>query len=402
MLGTRIASNPIIAHHDVSPSRPEFEVLGVSNPAAVKVGDEVILLLRVAERPRTDVEPPDDALTLDFDGPEPVLKPLPEGFRHHEVIGMVFMDTRSGERTPVVAYLPRDLPGLDLSDPRTIRYRAASSLRRYQDGYLDYLSSMSHLRVARSRDGIHFDIEKKPALFPAMELEEYGIEDARACQIDGVWQITYVSVSRLGITTSRATTPDFKTFTRAGVMFLPDHKDVVLFPERIGGRYFALTRPMPQSFGQMRGIWMATSDDLVRWGDHRPVALPRWEHWDEIRTGGSCVPIRTDAGWLELYHGVDRNGRYAMGGLLMALDDPFNVLARSPEPILMPKEPYEHVGLYGNVVFSCGHVPLDERGERIRMYYGAADSCVAAADFSVGEILASLRPVSSTDRFVRD
>ncbi len=225
-----------------------------------------------------------------------------------------------------------------------------------------------------------------------MALEEYGVEDPRVTFIDGRFHVTYVSVSRWGITTSLATTSDFRTYDRKGVIFLPDHKDVVVFPEKVGGRYVALTRPMPQSFGRIFGIWIAFSDDLLSWGEHAPLALPRWGKWDELRTGASAVPFRTERGWLELYHGVDRDTTYSMGGVLLDLADPRKVIARSPAPILKPTEVYETIGLFNQTVFSCGHIPLDDRGERIRLYYGAADSVVAAADFDVREILDSLEP----------
>src|SRR5207302_2582701 len=183
---------------------------------------------------------------------------------------------------------------------------------------------------------------------------------------------------------------DFRSFERRGILFLPDHKDVVIFPEKVNGRYAALTRPMPQSFARIFGIWVAFSDDLVTWGGHETVCLPRWERWDELRTGASAVPFRTREGWLELYHGVDREHRYAMGALLLDPDDPRKILARSPRPILAPEAAYERMGLFNNTISSCGVIPLD--AERLRMYYGAADSCVAAADFAVAEILASLEP----------
>jgi predicted GH43/DUF377 family glycosyl hydrolase len=258
------------------------------------------------------------------------------------------------------------------------------------EGYTDYLAQMSHLRLARSRDGITFTIDEIPAISPHRDIEEYGIEDPRITLIDGLFYITYVSVSRWGITTSLATTRDFESFDRRGVIFLPDHKDVVVFPERINGKYVALTRPMPQSFSRIFGIWIAFSDDLTQWGGHETLCLPRWDHWDELRTGGSAVPFRTREGWLELYHGVNRNHRYAMGALLLDADDPRKVLARSPAPIMAPGATYERLGLFNDTIFSCGVVPLD--ADRIRMYYGAADSCVAAADFSVREIIASLEP----------
>lgn len=392
-LARRLPENPLLTSHDVPPSQAALEVVSVFNAATATLGDETILLLRVAERPRSDIELPPDALTLDFTGPHPVLRPLTHQYGKQDVIGMAFMDTSVEPSRVRVAYIPTDLPGLDLRDPRGIRYRnATGSMRMVNDGYQDYLAQISHLRVARSTDGVHFTVDPDVALGAETGLEEYGVEDPRITFIDGEFHITYVSVSRWGITTSLATTTDFRTYERKGVIFLPDHKDVCLFPEKIGGRYVSLTRPMPQSFGRIFGIWIAFSDDKLAWGGHRPLAMPRWGMWDELRTGASAVPFRTERGWLELYHGVDRDTTYAMGALLMDLNDPSVVIARSPHPILKPTHIYECMGLFNDTVFSCGVVPLDDRGERIRMYYGAADSVVAAADFSVREILDSLEP----------
>jgi predicted GH43/DUF377 family glycosyl hydrolase/glycosyltransferase involved in cell wall biosynthesis len=387
-LGHRLKENPLLTASDVPPSLPGLEVVSVFNAAAARVDDEVVLLLRVGESPRLGAEPPPDALSLDLSGPEPLLKPLGPGLGAQDVVGLAFLDT---QRTPpgvVEVFLPRSLPGLDLTDPRTIRYRNRSGgVSATADDAGDFLTQMSHLRVARSRDGVHFTVEAAPAVVPSNRLEEYGCEDPRATLIDGVWHVTYVSVSRLGITTSRLTTTDFRTFERHGVMFLPDHKDVVLFPERVGGRYVAFTRPMPHSFGRVLGMWIAFSDDLVHWGDHRPLALPRPGFWDDLRTGAGSTPFRVPEGWLEIYHGVDRNTRYALGGLLLDAEDPSRVIARSPEPILTPIAPYEHEGLLPDIVFSCGHVALDEAGRDIRVYYGAADSCLAAADLRVRDII---------------
>jgi len=391
-LGQRLPQNPLITARDVKASVPTLEVVSVFNAAAARVGNEIVLLLRVAERPRTDIAPGPDALTLDLAAPHPILRPMPAHYRKEQLIGMAFLDTRDGGAPRVVvAYLPANLPGLDLRDPRSIRYRNASgSLRMANEGYIDFLAQISHLRVARSVDGVNFTIDETPAIAPHTDMEEYGIEDPRATFIDGEWHITYVSVSRWGITTSLATTTDFRSFERRGVIFLPDHKDVVIFPEKIGGRYVALTRPMPQSFSRIFGIWIAVSEDLLSWGGHETLCLPRPDYWDELRTGASAVPFRVDDGWLELYHGVDRDSRYAIGALLLDADDPRKVLARSAQPILEPLEPFERTGLFNETIFSCGHVELADG--RIRMYYGAADSVVAAADFAVRDIVNSLEP----------
>jgi predicted GH43/DUF377 family glycosyl hydrolase len=114
--------------------------------------------------------------------------------------------------------------------------------------------------------------------------------------------------------------------------------------------------------------------------------------WDESRIGASCVPIRTPDGWLEVYHGADRSNRYSMGAILLEADDPSRVIARTDHPLLVPKEPYEHNGFLQDVVFPTGYVPLDDDGRSIRIYYGAADSVLAAADIDIDDILAALTP----------
>ena len=392
-LAQRLANNPILTSADVAPSQTALEVVSVFNAAAARVGKETILLLRVGERPRAMTgRLPATARTLDLAAPHDEFDPLPPGTLGEDVIGIAFLNPATEPPRVVVLYVRRDLPGLDLSDPRAIRVVMPPANPGGVSEVRDYLTQISHLRVARSSDGVHFTVDELPAVVPADSFEEYGCEDPRATLIDGVWNITYVSVGSVGITTSRLTTTDFRVFERHGLMFLPDHKDVVLFPGRVGGRYVALTRPMPSSFNRVLGIWIAFSDDLVGWGGHRPLALPRKRMWDGVRTGAGAVPFRVPEGWLELYHGVDAAGTYAMGALLLNAEDPAQVIGRSPNPILVPTEDYEREGFYGNTVFSCGHVSLDAAGERIRMYYGSADCRMAAADFDVKSIIASLEP----------
>ena len=390
-LAHRLDNNPILSSADVAPSQAALEVVSVFNAAAARVGDETVLLLRVAERPRAMTGLlAATARTLDLAAPHDRLESVPPGTLGEDVVGIAFLDPATEPPRVVVAYVRKDLPGLDVSDARSIRVTKPAVNSGARAEVRDYLTQISHLRVARSVDGAHFVVDRHPSVVPADLFEEYGCEDPRATLIDGVWHITYVSVGSIGITTSRLTTTDFRSFERHGLMFLPDHKDVVLFPGRVHDHYVALTRPMPSSFNRVLGIWIAYSDDLVGWGGHRPLALPRPGMWDGVRTGAGTVPFRVDEGWLELYHGVDSEGRYAMGGLLLDAEDPARVIARSAEPILTPDHDYEQKGFYPNTVFSCGHVPLDDAGDRIRMYYGAADCRMAAADFDVKEIVASL------------
>ena len=384
-IARRVTSEPLLRPSDVPPSHQGLEVASVLNPAAARCGGRIYLLLRIAERPVRG-DPPPDAKTLELDGPHPTLVPLGSGHRADDVVPITLMNADDPQSRLDIVYLPKDLPGLDLSDPRGVTFTHPKTKRR-----TIFLQQFSHLRLASSEDGESFEVDPRPAIFPRGPLEEYGCEDARATCINGTWYVTYVSVSRIGITTSLATTKDFRTFKRHGVILPPDQKDVVLFPETVRGNYMALTRPMPSSFGHVLGIWLAIPDgEVLPWGHHVPLVLPRQGMWDEKQSGAGTVPLRTRHGWLEIYHGVDMENRYMLGGVLLDGDDPTRVLARSAEPILVPELPYEREGLLNDIIFACGHVPLDDAGRRIRVYYGAADSCVAAADFDVEEIVASL------------
>jgi len=388
----RVKSNPLITPDQIEPSQPGFEVVSTINPGVATVGDDTILLVRVVERPRRDVALEPDAKMVDLSGPVPRLAPLPIGLQPDQLIGMAYFDHDREPPEVVIGYVPRDLPGLDLSDPRTIRYRnTAGGFTPGQEEFTDYLSHISHLRVARSDDGEHFTLDPDVQLTALDPTEAYGVEDPRITQIDGLYHITYVAVSRLGITTARLTTRDFRSFERFGTIMYPDQKDVVLFPEKVNGRYLAFTRPMPGSFGRVLGLWLAESDDLDHWGGHRMVAEPRHRMWDEMRIGASLVPIRTDDGWLEIYHGADRMNRYGMGALLLDHGDPTKVLARSTRPLLTAEEPYEQDGFLHDVVFPSGHIELGDG--RIRVYYGAADTSLCAADMAIDDVLATLASV---------
>lgn len=384
-LATRIGGGPLLTRSDVPSVQEGFEVQAVLNPAAARVGDETVLLMRVAERPRSDVDPPSDARTLDLSGLHPKVVPLPAGYRKADVVPIAFADPESSTLRHIAVYLPRDLPGLDTSDPRGVTFT-----NRRLGKTVTFLTQVSHLRCARSRDGLHFTVDDQPAIAPTTHLEEYGCEDPRATLIDGVWHITYVAVSRVGITPSLALTRDFRTFEKRGVLLAPDNKDVALFPFRKDGQYTALARPMPSSFGHVLGIWLRFPDHGLPWGGSQPLVLPREGSWDERQTGAGTVPIRCREGWLEIYHGVDAEHTYALGAVLLDGDDPRVVIGRGAEPILRPEAPYERAGPLANVVFTCGHVSLDDDGDRIRVYYGAADSVIAAADFHVREVVDSL------------
>jgi len=342
----RSQDNPIIEPKDVKPSRSDFEVIGVFNAGVARFGDEIILLLRVAERP----------ISI-----------------HPDVVLVGIYDAAQGDI--VTKKFSKDDPKNDFSDPRLIFTPAET-----------YLTSVSHLRVARSKDGIKFEIEDAPAIAPANEYETFGIEDPRITLIDGTYYISYVAVCSVGVTTCLASTRDFESFERHGLIFCPENKDVVVFPERIDGRYYALHRPVSPLFKKQE-IWLAESGDLVCWGNHRYVMSPRAGCWDDVKIGASAVPFRIESGWLEIYHGADRKNRYCLGAVLLDAQQPWKVIARAEKPILEPQADYEIEGFFGNVVFSCG---LLSEEEKLRIYYGVADTAVCYAEVPLGEVIKSL------------
>lgn len=248
------------------------------------------------------------------------------------------------------------------------------------------MTSISHLRLARSKDGIGFEIEDSPAIRPANDYETFGLEDPRISLIDGTYYINYVGVCPFGVTTCLASTKDFNTFERHGVIFCPDNKDVVLFPERVEGKYYALHRPASPLFGKQE-VWIAESPDLRCWGNHRYLMGPRPDYWDEIKIGASAVPFKIEQGWLEIYHGVDQKNRYCLGAVLMDSQEPWKVIARTERPIFEPEAEYECNGFFGNVVFSCGLLCEDDK---LKIYYGAADTVICYAELSLQETIKGL------------
>ncbi len=343
----RFAENPLITPAQVVASHPDFEVIGTFNAGAALYHDEVILLVRVAERP----------LALSANE---VLYPV--------------LDERG---VLTIRAIRQDDPRYDVRDPRIIRDLRTGAV---------FLTSMSHLRLARSRDGIHFAVENHPFLTPQMPYEAFGVEDARITRIDGAYYINYSAVSPLGIATGLVSTRDFVQVERHGIILPPANRDVVLFPEKIGGRYWCYHRPMPAYIGDYN-IWVAESPDLLHWGNHRALLRVEPGGWEAGRVGGGAPPIHTPEGWLSIYHAADPHDRYCLGAFLTALDDPTRIIARSKTPILEPDAPYEAAGFFPNVVFTCGAVVRD--GTLI-IYYGGADYCIAAASVPIAEMVEGL------------
>jgi predicted GH43/DUF377 family glycosyl hydrolase len=247
------------------------------------------------------------------------------------------------------------------------------------------LNGRSILGLARSKDGYHFTVEEKPFMVPATsgifaEYEAFGVEDPRITCIDSEYWITYSAYSRHGVRIGLAKTTDWKNVERFSLITEADYRNVVIFPEKFNGLYARLDRPHSEI--SPWSIWISYSPDLRYWGDSRLIMKPEPYHWDEMKIGPGAPPIKTDKGWLSIYHGVfpTMDGSvYRLGVALHDLDDPSKIIGVGDNWILQPEEPYEITGYVHNVVFTCGAVPEDDG--TVKIYWGGADTvmCVGTA-----------------------
>ncbi len=254
---------------------------------------------------------------------------------------------------------------------------------------------ISHLSVARSANGVDgWSIAPEPLLAPddGVASEEWGFEDPRVVWVDELsrWVITCTAYGPAGPAVFLATTEDFRTVERHGIIRHPEDKNAALLPQRINGRWLLLHRPKTE-FGGARGeILLSRSADLVSWSAPEQVLQPRagaW--WDSLRIGIGPPPLRTEHGWLLVYHGVKETvagGIYRVGLALLDLEEPTRVLRRLPSWILAPLEAYERTGDVANVVFPCGLLH-DPGSDELRLYYGAADSSICLATARLRDLL---------------
>ena len=344
----RHKSNPLITPDMVKPSAPELEVMGSFNAGATLFEGQTILLLRIAERCKNMLG----------------------------AVGVPVYNFADGRGELEIKRFKTDDPDVTLKDTRGIVYRG-----------VDYLSTLSTIRVARSDDGVDFTVDDEPFIYPSAPSEQYGCEDARVQLIEGEYHINYTAVSWDGWATALCTTKDFRSVTRKGIIFCPPNKDVCLFPEKVGGKYWALHRPNNHGFGKS-SIWIASSPNMFDWGQHQCLIRPRDSKWESMKIGGGASPIRTDRGWLNLYHGKGDGSMYSLFTLLLDLNDPTKILSRGENPFLVPEYDYETSGFFPNVVFSNGLVVLPDGA--VNVYYGSCDETTCLAVTSIKELLDNL------------
>lgn len=344
-IAKRFEENPLLSPGDIAPSSEGLKITCLLNPGVFQYENKTWLIVRVAERPEQK-----------------------EGVISFPIL------TETGTEIIEIA---KDDPALIATDARVINYHG-----------VDYLTTLSHLRLLCSDDGVRFyEPEGYTSLYGEGVLQSFGVEDCRVTQIGNKYYLTFTAVSPSGVGVGLRTTTNWKQFESHGMILPPHNKDCAIFEEKINGKYYALHRPSSVDIGG-NYIWLAESPDGIHWGNHKCIIKTRENSWDNARVGAGAAPIKTDKGWLEIYHGANKLHQYCLGAFLLDLDDPSKVLARTEAPIMVPTATYELTGFFGNVVFTNGHIVKDDT---ITIYYGASDEFVCGATLSITEIFSFLK-----------
>jgi predicted GH43/DUF377 family glycosyl hydrolase len=246
----------------------------------------------------------------------------------------------------------------------------------YRAQGVDFISRIGY---AVSTDGLNWNRMEQPILAPHNGLEDYrGVEDPRVTPLDGTFYMCYTAYGANEYFPMIARSENLITWTDVGPLERALNKDHVLFPEKIGGRYCILHRRSPN-------IWLAYSDDLVNWTDHTVIMTPLADvEWQNKSIGSNGLPIKTEHGWVLIYHGYGEKHIYRHSVALLDLDDPSKVIHRSRSVIIEPSEVWEIRGDVPNVVFSCSNIVV---GDQLYFYYGGADRMIGLATAPFADVV---------------
>jgi beta-1,2-mannobiose phosphorylase / 1,2-beta-oligomannan phosphorylase len=346
-IAKRFTENPLLSPADLNASSEGLQIMCLLNPGVFQYENKTWLIVRVAERPE-------------------------------QKEGIISFPILTAKGTEIIEIALNDTD-LDTSDPRVINYKG-----------VDYLTTLSHLRLLCSDDGIRFyEPEGYQSLYGEGILQSFGVEDCRVTCIGNKYYLTFTAVSDNGVGVGLRTTTDWENFQSHGMILPPHNKDCAIFEEKINGKFYALHRPSSVDIGG-NYIWLTESPDGIHWGNHQCIIRTRKNSWDSARVGAGASPIKTEKGWLEIYHGANEQHQYCLGAFLLDLNDPSKVISRTEEPIMVPATSYELSGFFGNVVFTNGHI-VNPDGDTVTVYYGASDEFVCGANFSIKEIAALLK-----------
>ena len=256
-----------------------------------------------------------------------------------------------------------------------------------------YGRDVGQTHVARSKDGIHFEIGDEEFIQTQAEGMPWDLYhhfiDNRITKIDDTYYIiTPVMVkdfdSPVGML---GKTKDFVTYERIEIITAPKNRGASLFPEKINGMYYKLDRPGGGD-GSNGDIWISSSPDLVHWGCFKPVLKAGYRYWNTQKIGPT-PPIKTDKGWLDIIHGVCTTAGgtyYSLGAMLLDLNEPWKVIGKTNSYILTPEKEFEFHGNSDNTVFACGAI-ADYEKDQIRLYYGGCDLSIGLAIGSLSELV---------------
>ncbi len=369
-----IKEKVIIRPKYLNPTSKQFKVVGTFNPAATRLPNgDIVLYVRVAEK------------LIKNEDKDYCYSPRCEG--------------KTSCKIKVDKFDKKDVESTSYFDCI------------FKDG-TKRLTFVSHLRrVVLDKSGFKIkSIDKNPTFQGLTSDGELGIEDPRITKIRNKYIMTYVALSRQGnIHTNYAESKDCKNWKRKGIIFREQNKDVVIFPEKINGKYLAFNRPEGNFEFSPPHIWISDSPDLVHWGHPKPIQLSKKGGWDYSRIGAGPPPIKTDKGWLLIYHGVTEKKKYNnffarffrlikeysvynAGAALFDLENPRKLIAKTPKPIILPTNEHEEKGFVDNVVFPTGLV-LDENKKDVLIYSGGGDSVVTVKKIALKEIMDSLEKV---------
>ena len=304
-------------------------------------------------------------------------------------------------------------PGVIYDNGEFLMYeRAAGSLRPFK----------TSIGLLKSKDGINFTLALDKPVFTGdmLGFPDGSVEDARVVKIDNVFYMCYaLQPYAFDCWPTGIAVPDYypehypqwkennaePMITRSGIAVSEDgiqykqlcyttppeidDRDNALFPEKINGKFAIVRRPMQyvgKKYGTDNpGIWISFSEDLQTWSEPELLATAQNPSWEGLKIGAAASPVKTEKGWLLFYHGVDSKSVYRVGAMLLDLNDPRKVIARSKNPIMQPEEYYERFGLViNNTIFPTAN--LVHNGE-LYIYYGCCDTSISLATVPINDIL---------------
>ena len=259
----------------------------------------------------------------------------------------------------------------------------------------------TNIGLARSEDGIHWKVFEKP-VFELKSDEFERAYDPRITYLDGRYYVCFAADTKHGVCGGICVTDDFEHYEILS-MSTPDNRNMVLFPEKIGGKYVRLERPMPVYSREKReqfDIWMSDSPDLRYWGNSRVVLGTEDVPYCDSKIGPGAPPLKTEKGWLTIFHAVDiddsrgKNGweetwkkRYVIGIMLLDLNDPSKIIGMSKKPLMTPEDEARRTGGFrDNALFPCGMIG-DGNGN-VRIYYSVGDAVVCMATAREEDLIA--------------